>query len=143
MGLDLFCTGTESIKMGSYKAIQEIRLHWMFAYIQYLQITHPLSSIIQELVQCVHNSNIDYGKFSKLSNKDEIGLSGLFEFVHHSDCDGFWEPSQIKDIIDTLHLIRQYLKPITYSWHFYNEDQYYLDDIFKFATENDEFIRFA
>lgn len=143
MGLDLFCTGTESIKMGSYSTVQQIRIHWIFAYIQYLQSTSPSSSLIKQLERCVQNNDIHYDNFSKLRNQDELAFSGLFDFVFHSDCEGIWEPSQVKDIMDTLDLIRQHLQPITYSWHFYNENEYYLDYLFQFAVENDENIRFS
>jgi len=143
MGLDLFCTGTESIKMGSYSTVQQIRIHWIFAYIQYLQATNPASSLIQELNKCVQNNDINYHKFANLRSQNDIGFSGLYGFVYHSDCEGIWEPSEVEDIMTTLDLIRVYLKPITFSWHFYNENEYYLDYIFKFAVENDQNIRFS
>jgi len=143
MGLDLFCTGTESIKMGSYSTVQQIRIHWIFAYIQYLQATSPSSALIKQLERCVQNNDINYHKFSNLRSQDEIGFSGLYGFVYHSDCEGIWEPEEVEDIMSTLDLIRVYLKAITFSWHFYNENEYYLEYMFKFAVENDENIRFS
>jgi hypothetical protein len=143
MGLDLFCTGLESIKMGSYSTVQEVRLHWIFAYIQYLQNTNPSSTIIKELNQCVQNNDINYEKFFKLRNQGDIGFSGLYDFVYHSDCEGIWEPEEVKEIMITLGLIRKFLRPITFSWHFYNENEYYLENMFKHSIENDKNIRFS
>ena len=143
MGLDLFCTGTESIKMGSYSTVQEIRIHWILAYIEYLQATNPTTFLIKDLKQCIENNEINYKAFLKLRNHNQEGFTGLFDFVYHSDCDGMWVPEEVEQILTTLDLVRQNLIAKTFSWHFYDENQYYLEEMFKYSVENDENIRFS
>jgi hypothetical protein len=138
MGLDLFCGDHGGIKMGSYSMVHEIRLHWIKAFIKYL---NSINEICPPLNNSIQKGDIDYREFEKIKCNQQ-GFQGLFVFVNHSDCEGIWTPEEIEDIMTTLNLIRLYLKDITYEWHF-QETEYYLEDLFNYSIETHEIITFS
>lgn len=138
MGLDLFCENHEGIKMGSYSMVHKVRLHWIKAFLEYL---NSKNIECQSLNNVIQKENIDYEEFEKVKC-NEPGFEGLFVFVNHSDCEGIWTPEEIKEIMITLNLIRSYLKDKTYEWHF-QENEYYLEDLFGHCIETDEMITFC
>lgn len=152
MGLDIYCKGFESVRVGSYSTVQEIRKHWIGAYIQYLRSIQYKEQEIEKLeitiqkkfVGKLEGCDIDYELFSEL-RIEEQGFDGLDKFVNHSDCEGDWPYEDVGEILTTLGLIRNFLKSITFDWHFYKKgevDRYYLEDMFEYSVqyEKDVFL---
>ena len=150
MGLDIYCEGFEGVRVGSYSTVQEIRKHWIGAYIQYLRSIQYKEQEIEKLEitiqkkfvgklegSVMYSENIDYELFSEL-RIEEQGFDGLDKFVNHSDCEGEWPYEDVEEILTTLGLIRKFLKPITFDWDFYKKgeaDRYYLEDIFEYSVQ--------
>lgn len=116
MGLDLFCNSYD-IKMGSYTTVHKIRKYWIVAYIKYLESTNGPIVLLYELKQVINDDEINYDKFTRISS-DHEGFEGLKDFVDHSDCEGEWSYQEVESILETLELIRQYLKVESSSWDF-------------------------
>jgi hypothetical protein len=139
MGLDLCCQGFDGLKMGSYSTVQQIRKHWIQAYIEYLK---SINKPTQALENTILFKGIDYDKFDNLRCYEE-GFHGLNAFVNHSDCEDIWTFEEIKEILETLQLVKTFLKPITFDWHFVSDTQYYLEEMFEYAVKQEEDIYFC
>ena len=61
-------------------------------------------------------------------------------FVNHSDCEDIWTVEEIKDILETLKLVKTFLKPLTFDWHFVSDTQYYLEEMFEYAVKHEQDI---
>jgi hypothetical protein len=91
----------------SYSTVQQIRKHWIQAYDYLKSINKPTQTLENTIVR----ESIDYDKFDNL-RCDEEGFLGLNTFVNHSDCEDIWTFEEIKDILDTLKLVKTYLDGI-------------------------------
>ena len=77
MGLDLFCGDHGGIKMGSYSMVHEIRLHWIKAFIKYL---NSINEICPPLNNSIQKGDIDYREFEKIKcNQQNDRLVQIFQ----------------------------------------------------------------
>lgn len=135
MGLDIYCNGTESVRVGSYSTVHLIRKDWIKAYIDYLKSINNFDSKLEKTI--TQEDRIDYRLFETL-HMEEKGFHGLYTFVNHSDCEGMWTYEEIEYILETLNLIRDHLKDNTFTWHFTQDGRYYLEDLFEHSLKNQE-----
>ena len=141
MGLDLFC-GNKYVCFGSYSIVHLIRLYWMKAFIEWMKEQNELYEDdynVEYFVDIIRNNEIDYDKLSDIE-LDFKTFIGIKTFVSHSDCEGTWDSMESSDILFTLYCIKKYLKQIDKT-HF-EGDIYYLEDILKYSSKNDMYIRF-
>jgi len=133
MGLDLYC-GNMVQRFGSYSIVHKVRILWIKAYSMWLKSQDKDNSMLLATIKT--DNDINYKKFGTLQIQT-MGFEGLYAFVYHSDCDGSWDVEEVEIILETLNLIKLYLKELSLLFFEENGD-YYLEKILKhsLATYN-------
>lgn len=138
MGLNL-CCGDLDVRVGSYKNTHNLKIYLIktiYNYISQNNISDTLSSKIQEVIK---DDNIDYTKYNDIKNLLPQGLNGFDCFICHSDCSGIIESHQSMYFINTCNKLQDYFD----KNFFFDNNKFYLYDIFKYSFENDETIYFT
>jgi len=139
MGLNLEC-GDMDVRVGSYGTVGSLKIYLLRTIRSYIvknEISDTLPAQIDEIVK---GGNIDLNKYNKVKHLfREIG--GFDCFIDHSDCGGVIRSYQACDFVRTCDKLNDYFDKG--NSFFYNEDRFYLYDIFKYSAENDEMIYFT
>jgi len=119
MGLDLVC-GSLSIKMGSYGYVHVQRWGWLQAQKLYL-LSKASTSVEREQIETLFRPCLlSLSKFSPKLDYDYIRrhlqsyiLPGVFTFVYHSDCEGYWTPEECQEMIETINILRPFFYQVS------------------------------
>lgn len=135
MGLDIMCEcGKQDIKVGSYSGVHRLRVAWILAEALHQEDQVRASSMRSAIVS---ESEVDYDIFNKING----WLPGTLAFVYHSDCDGSWSVSEIRDIIRAVKILFPHLK--TTMPAYFDGDEFYLEEILAHCARNGEMIHFC
>ena len=145
MGLDIYTSNLHA-RVGSYSSVHILRLNMIKASIEYLsQFSNCRNSInLKEFLKTTFSKNgIDYKMFSEYKTYPYNLLEGLFIFTDHSDCDGIFLPEHSSKILETIELIASFMHSCYFSDSNKTHDKFYLYEILKDSSDNDEVIQFC
>ena len=113
MGLEITVHGTQHSKaLGSYSSVHYLRWLFIIFALRWLENNHMKSSNFQETIFLLKGwikpgepkPNMVWIKYNSIpplcpDTLIQFGLSGVYWFVNHSDCDGAWSFGQCADIV--------------------------------------------
>lgn len=135
MGLDIVCEcGKQDIKVGSYSGVHRVRAAWILAESLHQEDKTVAASMRSAVVS---ESDVDYKAFRRIDG----WLPGTRAFVDHSDCDGSWDASEIRDIVRAIKILLPHLKTTLPAY--FDGDEFYLEEILAHCARNGEMIHFC
>jgi len=169
MGLDFECNGIVE-RVGSYSFYQKQRMTWINATLLYLKDILIKLEQKQEKQEEFENALFLHKKLEMWLDTDETGemtidysevyktpvdklhnmrLYGLYLWVYHSDCDGYYTSNDAYFIMESLVLIKNFFTKIEKKDYFNRDEEnvsiqdYYLYEIFSSSIYTKSLIKFC